>query len=254
MAKQRFINTKFWSDKWVRQKLNPLDRYLFMYFLTNEHTNISGVYELPVETIAFETGIDKEDLNKSMLPRLKPKVFYVDGWVFITNFAKHQRSRGSPKIEIGIEKAISEIPSHILAKFKSICDRLSIHYPYSSNYSDSDSDSDLDPDIDIDSDITSEETSQAKQIGEIIKAFEEVDPKNKTYYANKTQRAACEFLLKEFGFEEVLKRIKVLPKTNKQPFFPKVNSPNDLKEKWIKLEDAVASKRLEIKSKTNYVL
>src|SRR6185369_4096429 len=72
VAKQRFVNTKFWSDKWVRQKLNPLDRYLFLYFLTNEHTNICGMYELPIETMAFESGLDKEDLMRSFLPRLKP--------------------------------------------------------------------------------------------------------------------------------------------------------------------------------------
>lgn len=83
---------------------------------------------------------------------------------------------------------------------------------------------------------------------EIIKAFEEVDPKNKTYYNNTTQRGACDFLLKEYGLEEVLKRITVLPKTNKVPFFPKINSPNDLKEKWVKLQDAVDAKRAEIKS------
>jgi hypothetical protein len=83
---------------------------------------------------------------------------------------------------------------------------------------------------------------------EIIKAFEEVDPKNKTYYGNTTQRGACDYLLETYGLEEVLKRISVLPKTNKIPYFPKINSPNDLKEKWVKLQDAVEAKRAEIKS------
>ena len=89
---------------------------------------------------------------------------------------------------------------------------------------------------------------------EIIKAFEAVDPKNKTYYANKTQRSACDFLVSEFGLEKVLEVIAVLPRTNPMPYFPKINSPYDLKEKWQKLMDAVKSKRTEAKEKLNFVL
>ena len=89
---------------------------------------------------------------------------------------------------------------------------------------------------------------------EVVKAFEVVDPKNKTYYNNTTQRKACDYLLETYGLEEVLKRISVLPRTNKVPYFPKINSPNDLKEKWVKLQDAVDSKRTEINTKKNYIL
>lgn len=74
---------------------------------------------------------------------------------------------------------------------------------------------------------------------ELLKEFESVDPKNKTYYANKTQRGACDFLVEEYGFEKVTAVIRLLPKTNKQPYFPSINSPNDLKEKWAKLEAAL---------------
>ena len=84
---------------------------------------------------------------------------------------------------------------------------------------------------------------------EIIKAFEEVDPKNKTYYGNKTQRGACDYLLSQYSLEEIVKRIQFLPKSNKLPFFPRINSPNDLKEKWVKLEDAVTAKRSELENK-----
>ena len=84
--------------------------------------------------------------------------------------------------------------------------------------------------------------------GEILKAFEAVDSKNKTYYGNTTQRKACDFLLEEYGLEEILKRITVLSKTNKIPYFPTINTPNDLKEKWVKLNDAVEKKRNESKT------
>jgi hypothetical protein len=89
---------------------------------------------------------------------------------------------------------------------------------------------------------------------EIIKLMEKIDPKNKTYYSNKTQRGACDFLLEEYGMEECAKRISVLEKTNKLPHFPVITSPNDLKEKWVKLQDAVDRKRSEAKSKEPNVI
>jgi len=115
--KNRFINTKFWSDSWVKEKLNPLDRYLVLYFLTNEHTNIAGIYELPLSVMAFETGLDKEDLEKSYLPRLEPRFIYFKGWVIISNFLKHQNIQ-SPDIIKGIKRELSEAPKEIIEKAK----------------------------------------------------------------------------------------------------------------------------------------
>lgn len=111
------VNTKLWSDSWVR-KLNALDRYLFLYLLTNEHTNICGVYELPIGTIAYETGIDERDLEKTMIPRLEPKVYYIDEWIYLKNFEKHQQYNES--VRVGIQKAKRDIPERILAKIKEI--------------------------------------------------------------------------------------------------------------------------------------
>ena len=113
MAKTRMINTRFWNDNFI-VGLNPLDRYLFLYFLTNEHTNISGIYELPMRTLAFETGIDKEMLPK-MIKRLEGRVHYLDGWIFIKNFQKHQATT-SEKVKKGIEIETAKIPSKIKDK------------------------------------------------------------------------------------------------------------------------------------------
>lgn len=111
MAKIRYINSKFWSDGWVR-KLNPLDRYLFLYFITNEHVNVSGIYELPIETMAFESGIDREELLHSMLPRMAPKVLYKDGWVVIVNFPKNQNLKSDDLLK-GIWREFDSVPKNI---------------------------------------------------------------------------------------------------------------------------------------------
>jgi len=88
-------------------------------------------------------------------------------------------------------------------------------------------------------------------INEVIKLFEEVDPKNKTYYGNTSQRKAADFLLSEYGFEEIKKRVSVLPKTNKLPYFPTITTPVQLRDKWVQLQDAANRKRNESLSGKN---
>lgn len=80
---------------------------------------------------------------------------------------------------------------------------------------------------------------------EVIKAFIEVDPKNKRFYNNPPQRRACDFLVEEYGFEAVLKRISFLPTSNKLPYFPSISTPVQLMHKWVQLQDAVDRKRSE---------
>lgn len=127
MAKQRYIDTRFWHDTFIREQLNPLDRYLFLYFLTNDKTNISGIYELPISIIASETGIDKELIPK-MMKRFVGKIHYIDGWIFIKNFQRYQNTN-NPKIKTGIEAELSKIPLKIKDKIAKL-DNLSIPYLY----------------------------------------------------------------------------------------------------------------------------
>ena len=111
MSVQRSINSKFWSDTFVVENLNPLDRYLFLYFLTNERTNLSGVYEAPMRIISNETGLDRDEITR-MLDRLKGKVEYKDGWVCLVNFIKHQNIENS-SIRIGINNKLDELPEKV---------------------------------------------------------------------------------------------------------------------------------------------
>lgn len=111
------VTTRFWSDSFIVDQLNALDRYLFLYLLTNERSNIIGIYELSLRTASFETGIDKDDLVK-MLGRLSPKVEYFDGWVYIQKFADHQTT--SPKVELGMEREVRELPAAVREKIKKI--------------------------------------------------------------------------------------------------------------------------------------
>lgn len=229
------VNTRFWEDNYT-SNLDPIEKLLFLYFLTNTSTNICGIYEMQLRKVAVETGIDKEMVEK-ILKRFTNdnKIFYVDGWVGIKNFIKHQNHK-SPQVQKGIERELEEIPENVKKMvLLSESDTISIPYTYP-----------IAPNL-TKPNLTKPNAKARFDIlgAEVLKAFETIDAKNKTYYNNKTQRGACDFLLKEYGMEEIMKRISVLEKTNKLPYFPKITCPNDLKEKWVKLNDAVITKRTE---------
>ena len=118
MAKKRYINTKFWDDIYV-SNLDPIEKLLFLYFLTNPVTDICGIYEIPFKRVALDTGIDKEMVEK-IIRRFEndDKIYYIDGWIFVKNFAKHQAV--NPSIQKGIERNKEEIPSDIMAKISEI--------------------------------------------------------------------------------------------------------------------------------------
>lgn len=116
MSKQRMIDTKFWDDNYT-SNLDPIEKLMFLYFLTNTSTNISGIYEIPLKKIAVETGIEKEMVAK-ILTRFEKdnKVFYFNGWLCLKNFVKNQ-NQNSPKVQIGIKNELSLIPRDIMEKF-----------------------------------------------------------------------------------------------------------------------------------------
>jgi hypothetical protein len=90
MSKLRSLNTAFWSDTWV-EDLEPLKKLLFIYLVTNDKTNMLGIYEASIKKISFETGISKE-LVKTYLKDFEKdeKVKYIDNRIILLNYMKHQ--------------------------------------------------------------------------------------------------------------------------------------------------------------------
>lgn len=119
MAKSRYINTKFWDDTYI-SSLDPIEKLLFIYFLTNPLTEISGAYEIQLKRVALDTGIDR-DMVQKILNRFadEDKIIYRDGWILVCNFIKHQSL--NPNVQIGIENAVDIAPQWIR-------DRLSIAF------------------------------------------------------------------------------------------------------------------------------
>jgi len=45
MAKNRYINTKFWDDPFIAE-LSIKEKLLYLYLITNPLTNAAGIYEI----------------------------------------------------------------------------------------------------------------------------------------------------------------------------------------------------------------
>jgi len=108
MEKFRVVNTKFWDDLWVMD-LDPIEKLLFLYLLSNSHTTLAGIYELHIRKMAFETGIDREMIEK-ILARFQEdnKVIYKNGWLLIVNFTKNQKY--NPSMIANVKKIIESLP------------------------------------------------------------------------------------------------------------------------------------------------
>lgn len=116
MATQRYISTSFWTDKWIRS-LDPSERYLYMYLLTNPETNIAGVYDITLDRIAFDTGYDERTL-RPMFERFAEagKVyFYDEEWIILPTWPKHQQYDKRAKIRDGIVSVLQDIPEEVIA-------------------------------------------------------------------------------------------------------------------------------------------
>jgi hypothetical protein len=90
MSKLRSVSTAFWSDPFI-EDLSPDEKLLFLYLITNEKTNMLGIYEASIKKMAFETGLSLDKVKKALkeFERLS-KVKYVENYVILLNFLKHQ--------------------------------------------------------------------------------------------------------------------------------------------------------------------
>jgi|AntRauTorckE6833_2_1112554.scaffolds.fasta_scaffold04218_1 hypothetical protein len=111
MSKLRSVNTHFWSDTYIVD-LDPIEKLLFLFLLTNEQTNMLGIYELHIRRIAFDTGVDK-DMVLKIFERFEKagKAKYSDGYVILQKFLKHQSFNAN--METSAIKSWNDLPLNI---------------------------------------------------------------------------------------------------------------------------------------------
>jgi len=114
---RRSINTSFWSDEF-NETLTPLEKYFFLYLLTNPYTNMCGVYKLGIKRICFETGMTEKEVNHAFQSLSKGfKAFYIipDGYVILRKFIKNQSYNANMKT--AVFNQINELPNNIKELF-----------------------------------------------------------------------------------------------------------------------------------------
>lgn len=203
MAKQRYINTKFWSDPYI-QELDTNCKLFYLYLLTNEHTNISGIYEISLKTICFDIGLSEKEVSKCIDTLSKgKKVFFIQGHIILCNFPKHQDWQNSPKIKQGIEALLSQIPD----KVKESIHTLSIPYLYPLNYSNLNSNSNYMATLSL----HNQNSMNTEELNDGDITYEEESPHKSKKYGNK----------RKLYSKLVLYYMKLLGKTgNVVRFFP----------------------------------
>lgn len=198
MSKQRYVSTSFWDDSWIRT-LNPLEKFLYLYLMTNPLTNIAGVYKITLERISFDTGLKCAAVEEILEKFAKHRKACLYGeYIIIPAWPEHQQWKIRSKIKAGIELILGTLPEavrkHMVAiGYRYPIDTLAIPYVYGSNYPDSDSDLDSDSSTeDLDDTLSGDRTSPDPEVARFLaqqqREERKVPVKEITDYLNTTCR------------------------------------------------------------------
>jgi len=112
--KTRIIHTKFWEDSFVCN-LDPLEKLIFLYLLTNQRVGLTGIYELPDKFIIFDLDIELEKLQ-STKKKLQDegRIYFVDSYIAIRNASKYNDySKGNDNQRKAFAKEITDLPEKV---------------------------------------------------------------------------------------------------------------------------------------------
>ena len=105
------IETSFWRDPKVK-KMSTDEKLLFLYFMTSPHSQLSGLYWIPLEYAQIETGLERAAFQKAVANLEKKwKVLVYDtvnSFVWVKNMFKYHPSCNSKSTKIGIARYIKK--------------------------------------------------------------------------------------------------------------------------------------------------
>lgn len=123
MAIYRNIHLSFWDDSFVLD-LTPEEKYFFLYLMTNTKTTQTGVYELPKSVIQFQTGYNRDTVDKLLRKFIDyGKILYDEKTkeIMLVNWLKYNYS-SSPKVIACIEKEYKSVKSiELKNRFDTVC-------------------------------------------------------------------------------------------------------------------------------------
>ena len=115
--RQRQIKTELLRDEWFLT-LTPDEKWFFTYFLISPDISTVGIGQIPEKIISLDTGFETETINQ-LKKRMQEsgKLFFIDNWVCIANFHKHNSMTKSPKVIIGGSNQIEGLPTKVYEFF-----------------------------------------------------------------------------------------------------------------------------------------
>ena len=112
-SKKRYVSTSFWDDPWI-QSLDPSQKFLYLYLITNPLTNIAGIYEVTMRRICFDTGYNEDTVRGIMAVFAEAdKAHYRDGWICIPRFTRHQKIAPENNVRKGIDRILLDLPDAV---------------------------------------------------------------------------------------------------------------------------------------------
>lgn len=115
MAPYRYIHTSIFEDPWV-SSLDPEGFKLWVFLFANEKASATGLYNLVVKRIAYNTDIPKEKCQE-LLDQFQAdgKILYDGEVIWVKNMLKYQflgqhdkEKAFLPSVQIGIYKDLNE--------------------------------------------------------------------------------------------------------------------------------------------------
>ncbi len=113
----RIIHTKIWTDSFF-STLEPAEKLVFIYYITNPSVNIIHLYECSDKQVIFDTGVSGPDLQK-IKKKLSDcnKIKFFEGYVFLCNAYKYETYTGELS-EKGKTRAFSQLSKEVLKWYK----------------------------------------------------------------------------------------------------------------------------------------
>ena len=113
---KRSVNTKVWNDPWF-EDLSSDDKLVWIYLLTNQYSNLLGIYEISVKRISYDTSLSFETIRKAFEGfETVRKAFHINGYMVIINWLKNQTMNANMKK--CVKSLLSELPADLLKEIE----------------------------------------------------------------------------------------------------------------------------------------
>lgn len=116
MAEYRTLKMSFWSDPFI-EELSAPQKLLYLYLITSEHTNSLGIAHVSIRKIAFETGLDVQDIEECIIALEGHGKLIRDGHdILLINFIKNQCALGE-KVRTGLRSLFAGVSSKTIKEY-----------------------------------------------------------------------------------------------------------------------------------------